>query len=125
MSHPETTPSRHDEEREERGLLGLLGLAIRSRQVRAGATASEAVIRAGRARLVLLAEDSSAGTKRFFTRLARARGVPVLERCTQDEYGRCFQGPPRAVIVILNPHFAAGMLEKAGRHPPRVSTPQS
>lgn len=104
-------------------ILGLLGLAIRSRQARAGATAAEAVIRAGRARLVLLAEDSSEGTKRFFSRLAETYGVPIMERFTRDDYGRCFHGAPRAVIVILNPHFAAGMLEKAGRHTPRAGMP--
>lgn len=104
-------------------MFGLLGLAIRARQAKAGATSAEAAIRAGRARLVLLAEDSSAGTKRFFTRLAEAHGVPIIERFTRDEYGRCFHGASHAVVVILNPHFAAGILELAGRHTPRSGMP--
>lgn len=96
-------------------ILGLLGLAIRARRVRGGATAVEAALRSGQARLILLAQDSAPGTVRAFSRLARTYGVPVLVRHTREAYGRCFHGPPRAVVAVTDDHFAAGMLSLAER----------
>ena len=119
---PEVAANAHQEDPRATSILGLLGLAIRAHQVRGGATASEAMLRSGAARLVLLARDSAPGTKRAFGRLAQRYGVPLIEQHTQEEYGVCFHGAPRAVMVIVNRHFAAGMLKKTGQQTPRTKT---
>jgi ribosomal protein L7Ae-like RNA K-turn-binding protein len=93
----------------------LLGLAIRAGQARGGTTAAEGLIRSGKAHLVLLASDTADHTRRSITRLAGMHNVPVLEIHTREEFGRCFSSRPRAVVVILNPHFAAGIRKKAAQ----------
>lgn len=111
------------EGKENSSILGLLGLAIRARRVKGGAVAVEATIRAGQAQLVLLAQDSAENTRRQFRRLTKLFGIPLLEQHTREEYGECLQGAPRAVIVILDRHFAAGMLKKAGVDALRIGKP--
>ncbi|MBT5874001.1 MAG: 50S ribosomal protein L7ae [Candidatus Latescibacteria bacterium] len=101
-------------------ILGLLGLALRSRKARAGATAVEGSIRSGKARLVLIASDSSDGTKKQFMKLSTRFEVPFIEQHTQDEYGVCFHGAPRSVVVINDRHFADGMLKKTGNTSPQA-----
>ena len=94
-------------------LTGLLGLAVRAGRVRSGAEAVKESIRGGKSRLVILAMDASEGTKRSFKNMADLRGVPVLECHTRLELGVCLNRAPRAVLSILDRHFASGMLKKA------------
>ncbi|MBM3262048.1 MAG: ribosomal L7Ae/L30e/S12e/Gadd45 family protein [candidate division Zixibacteria bacterium] len=100
-------------------ILGLIGLAFRARQVRAGASATRALIRSGKARLVVVAKDSSENTKRLFTYLARQQAIPIVEGHTCEEFGVCFDGAPKAVVTIIDAHFADGILKKAGIRSPR------
>lgn len=109
---------------QDTSILGLLGLAIRARKVKGGATAAEATIRAGRAQLILLARDSAENTRRQFRRLANLYGIPLLEQHTRNEYGDCTQSAPRAVLVITDRHLAAGMLKKAESGVLRTGKPQ-
>ncbi len=104
----------------ERSILGLLGLALRAKKARAGATAVESSIRSGKARLVLIARDSSDGTKKLFMKLSRRFDVPFIEQHSQDEYGVCFNGAPRSVVAVMDRHFANGMLKKTGSTSPRT-----
>ena len=101
-------------------ILGLLGLAHRARKARGGATAVEASIRSGKARLVLMAIDTSEGTRKQFMKLTKRFQVPVIQQHSQDEFGDCFQSAPRSVVVINDRHFAAGMLKKTGNTSPRT-----
>lgn len=117
------TNNRHTEKAQNTSILGLLGLAIRARKARGGATVAEMMIRSDKARLVLIAQDSSESTKRLFKRLAERHGIPLLEQHTQDEYGQSLNGAPRAVLVVLDRHFAAGMIKKAGMDSLRTGRP--
>jgi ribosomal protein L7Ae-like RNA K-turn-binding protein len=120
-------PHTHHEDDPKRGntsILGLLGLAIRARRVSGGAIAAEKMIRSGKARLILLASDSAPNTKRAVVRLAHDHAIPVLEQHSRDEYGACFDGEPKAVVAILDPHMARGMLIKAGVRSPRTGKPR-
>ena len=118
------TNKRYTGKVQNTSILGLLGLAIRARKVKGGATAAEMMIRSEKARLVLIAQDSAEATKRLFKRLAERHGIPLLEQHTRDEYGQCLNGAPRAVIAVLDRHFAAGMMKKAGMESPRIGRPQ-
>ena len=75
-------------------------------------------IRTGKASLVILATDASDGTKRWVTRLAEMHAVPVLEHHTKNELGASLDNAPKAVLAVINRHFASGIIEKSGIQSP-------
>lgn len=60
-------------------LARLLGLGLRARSVIVGVAGVRAGLERGRLRCVVVARDASARTRDKVTRLARARGVPLVE----------------------------------------------
>ena len=75
-------------------------------------------VRTGKASLVILATDASDGTKRWVTRLAEMHTVPVLEQHTKNEVGDSLDHTPKAVLAVLNRHFASGIIEKSSLQAP-------
>lgn len=104
--------------RDNTSILGLLGLANRARLTRGGAEAVKESIRKGKARLVILATDASDGTKKWVTRLTDQHSVPLIEQHTSFELGVSQDKAPKAVISIMNRHFADGIIKKTSIQAP-------
>lgn len=100
-------------------ILGLIGLASRARKARAGMSVARILIRSGKARLVVVAEDCSENTKKMIGQLTDHHAVPVLMQHTCEELAVCFDNAPKSVVTILDGHFARGILAKAGVRSPR------
>lgn len=68
-------------------LVGLLGLGLRAGRVVIGVTGVRARLQRDAVRCVVLAADASARTRDKVERLARARGVPVVQGPAALELG--------------------------------------
>lgn len=93
------------------GVFQLLGLARRARRVAAGHEAAERALAAGRAALVILAEDASEGTRRRFAAHAAGKGVPVRVWGRMETLGRAIGSAPRAVLAVCDRGLAARLVE--------------
>ncbi len=92
----------------------ILGLAQRAGQVQSGDAAAEALIKKGRAKLVLLAKDASERTKEHFVNLAKFKKVHYIEGGEKLHLGIALGRSPRSVIVVTGEGFARRLSELFG-----------
>ncbi|RZS92833.1 L7Ae/L30e/S12e/Gadd45 family ribosomal protein [Cuneatibacter caecimuris] len=92
--------------------LGLLGLAERAGKVASGEFSTEKMIRAGRARLVIVAETASDNTKKLFTDKCAYYKVPVVICFDKETLGRAIGKEMRASAAVLDEGFAQAVLKK-------------
>lgn len=83
-----------------------LGLAQRAGCLQSGDASSEAIIKKGKAKLVLLAIDSSQRTKEHFINLAKFKKIPWVEGGQKLQLGNSLGKSPRSVIVITDEGFS-------------------
>jgi len=90
----------------ERKAYDFLGLAQRAGKLISGEAGAEAHLHRGNAKLVILAEDASDRTKRFFSDLAAKQRTPVLIAGSKLKLGLALGKSPRSVILITDDGFA-------------------
>ncbi len=83
-----------------------LGIAQRAGCIQSGDAASEAVIKKGKAKLVLLAADASEGTKERFIHLSEFKKVPWVEGGQKLHLGCSLGKSPRSVVVVTDEGFS-------------------
>ena len=88
----------------------LLGLARRARKLAVGATEVEQQLKKQRVKLLIFAEDVSANSRRKLLELVP--GCPVVTYSTVAELGALLGREKVAVLGLLEPHFAKGILEE-------------
>jgi ribosomal protein L7Ae-like RNA K-turn-binding protein len=93
------------------GSLGLLGLGLRAGQVVVGTSGVREGLQRGDVKLVVVAQDRSTRTEEKVSRLAQARGVPLLEGPTADELGRRLGRDSVQAVGIKDAKLAAGIRE--------------
>jgi ribosomal protein L7Ae-like RNA K-turn-binding protein len=84
----------------------LLGMAVKAGQAVSGSEAAENALRRKKARLVLLAVDSSDNTRRKFIPPDRPPTIPVIQFGSKAELGHWTGHQERAVAAILDQGFA-------------------
>lgn len=89
----------------------LLGLAQRAGVVCSGDAAVEAVIKKGRAKMVLLAADASARTKEHFIRLSEFKGVPWVIGGLKLLIGISLGKSPRSVVAVTDEGFSGKLYQ--------------
>ncbi|GAB4243278.1 MAG: L7Ae/L30e/S12e/Gadd45 family ribosomal protein [Acidobacteriota bacterium] len=92
-------------------VLGLLGLAYRSRRAVAGATAAAMQLRKGRGVLVLLAADASPETARRVRSWTGRRRVKVVAWGAKEELGAALGRPVCTVVCFTDPGLARRLEE--------------
>ena len=93
-------------------LKGLLGLSRRAGKLLSGEFASERSIKAGKAKLCILASDASENTKKKFGDICRSGHVPCLEAgLTKSELGHAAGCGDRTSAVIEDEGFAESMIK--------------
>lgn len=94
----------------ERQWLSMLGLAQRARKIVAGEDLVIKAIQKRRARLVIIAEDTSETTRKKITDKCSFYQVPV--KMTGDRYslGNAIGKPARVAIAVLDEGFAKKLL---------------
>lgn len=92
----------------------MLGLARRAGKVLAGTEAVLAAIRNGKAQLVLLANDSSANTKKAVLGKAKHYKVIVRVFSTREELGQALGLTPRSAVAVSDQGFRDAILRAMG-----------
>jgi ribosomal protein L7Ae-like RNA K-turn-binding protein len=87
-----------------------LGLAQRAGHLQSGDAAVEALIKKGKAKLVILAADASERTKEHFRNLAEYKKVPWLMGGDKMSIGIALGKSPRSVVVIMDEGFSRNLL---------------
>ena len=89
--------------------LGTLGLAMKSGNVASGDFLTEQAIRAGTARLVIVAEDASENTKKKFRNSCSYYQVPLAVKFDKDTLGNAIGKEFRASLAVLDQGFASAI----------------
>ena len=90
----------------EKRILSLIGLAAKAGRIVSGEFASEKSVRTGRARMVILAGDSSGNTKKKFRNMCASHQVPLMEVSDKDTLGKVIGRQQRSSIALEDDGFA-------------------
>ena len=91
------------------GRIGLLGLGLRAGKVVVGTGGVRDGLQRGDFLLVIVASDRSSRTDEKVSRLAEARGVPLLEGPSATELGQRLGRETVQAVGVTDPHLAAGL----------------
>lgn len=91
-------------------IVSLLGLAQKAGKIASGELAVEKTVRSGKAKLLLIAADSSAGTKKGYCDMAAYYHVPLYEQLTKEQLGVCIGKEQRAALVVTDAGFSKAII---------------
>ena len=91
----------------EQRIMNLLSMAQRARRIVSGAFAVEQALKAGRADLLIMAEDTAEESRKKFLTLADKYKVPYLEALDRDMLGSCLGKDYHAAAALTDAGFAA------------------
>lgn len=92
-------------------VLSLLGLAIRGHNLVSGEFQTENAVKSGHAMLVIVAEDASANTKKFFTDKSSYYGVPIYQYGTKENLGRAIGKERRSSLAVCDAGLAQAVIK--------------
>src|SRR4051812_47723353 len=95
------------------GILGLLGLGYRARNVTIGVDAVRRDLQAGKCWCVVVAEDASPRTMDKVVRLAAAREIPLLPGPRAAAIGAQLGKPPVMAVGVRDRALAGGIVQLA------------
>lgn len=93
-------------------IYSFLGICQKAGKVVSGETGCELAIKNKTAKLILLAEDASANTKKKFENSAAYYHIPILTLGSKQEMGMALGKESRAVLAITEQGFAKSILDK-------------
>ena len=86
--------------------LSLLGLARRAGMLSVQSEEIFLLIRSGKVRLLLLAEDMGATVRKKYEDKSKFYGVPILCFATRNSLGKALGLAPRSAVAVLDEGFA-------------------
>ena len=92
-------------------IYSLLGLAQRAGKISSGEFMTEQSVKAGKAVLIIVAEDASANTKKNFTDMSAYYKVPIIIFGSKSELGHALGKEIRASLALTDSGFA-GTIQK-------------
>ncbi len=93
-------------------IYGLIGLARRAGKINFGTESVQEVIKKGKAKLVIVAEDTSSRTKKNFEQLCERDNIPIRMIGTIEELSKSIGQVNKAVIVIKDENFAKELIKR-------------
>ena len=93
-------------EKIERKILSLFGLATRAGKIASGEFQTETAIKSGTTFLVVIAKDASDNTKKLFQDKSSFYKIPIIFFGTKEELGHAIGKEYRASLAILDKGFA-------------------
>ena len=94
-------------------LSSYLGLAAKSGSVCAGRDSSRRSIYSGKAKLVIMSEDSSDNLRSFFECLAMKTKVPFAVALSKEELGRAIGKRPCVILTVCSNDIVKVILKRA------------
>lgn len=95
-------------------VLSILGLCMKAGLLSAGELAAENAIKSQKARLLIIAEDASANTKKKFYNSSEFYKVKMVYYGNKEELGKAVGKAERSVMAVCDDGFAKkleGLLE--------------
>lgn len=93
-------------------ILSLLGLATKSGKLVSGEFMVEKVVKEHKARLVIIATDTSDGSKKNYRDMCTFYHVPIYEYGTKETLGHCIGKEIRAAVAVSDEGFAKSLIQK-------------
>lgn len=93
-------------------LYGLIGLARRAGKLNFGTESAEESIKKQKAKLVIVAEDSSNRTKKNFEELCKIQNVPIRIVGTIEDLSQSIGQANKAVVTIKDENFAKELIKR-------------
>ena len=93
----------------------LMGFAKKSGNLVSGVNTCSFAIGKGKAKLVILADDISAGSEKKIMKEIRKKGVPYIQFGTIDELSHIAGEEGRSVFAVLDENFARSILAEVSR----------
>ena len=90
-------------------VFGMLGLARRAGKIIFGSDAAEKAVRAGKAVLVIMAEDASDRTKKLMTNKCKSFSVPLYVFSNATELGNKIGKSDISVLAVGDKNFASAI----------------
>lgn len=97
-------------------VLSLMGLATKAGKLKSGEFCVETELKKNSAKLVIVANDASANTKKGYTDACAYRKVPIAVYSTKEEIGSAIGKESRAACVITDEGFAKGIIKAIGNN---------
>ncbi len=95
-------------------IASLLGLSMKAGKVASGEFSTEKMVKAGKARLVLVAETASENTKKKFRDMCTFYEVPYYEFGTKELLGNAIGKEFRASLAVIDQNFANALEKQLG-----------
>ncbi len=95
----------------EQKLMSILGLAQKAGKIVSGDFAVQGALKSGKARLLLIASDASASTKKEYQYQAQYRDVAVYYTLSKEQLGGSIGKPLRAAVVITDDGFVKSVVK--------------
>lgn len=95
-------------------ILGMIGLAKRARALCGGGYLTSETIKAGKAKLVIVACDASDRSKKDIINSCEYYKVPYVEFSDMQSLGKITGGGEKSVLAITDQNFAKALKEKIG-----------
>jgi ribosomal protein L7Ae-like RNA K-turn-binding protein len=92
-------------------IYAMLGLCTKAGKVVSGDETCERTIKTGKAKLVIVAENASANTKKKYTDLCTYRNITLRFFGTKELLGNAMGKTSRGVLVIFEENFSKNILE--------------
>ena len=93
-------------------VLSMLGIAAKAGKVVSGEFATENAVKAGKAFLVVTAEDASANTAEKFRDMTDYYQVPLFVYGTKDTLGGCIGKDYRSSLAVVDEKLAEAIQKK-------------
>ena len=94
-------------------ILSLLGLAMKAGKCVSGEFTVEKTVKDRKAKLVVIAVDASAASKKNYKDMCTFYHVPLIEEGTKEDLGHCIGKEFRAAVAVCDTGFAEGIIKKA------------
>lgn len=95
--------------------LNMIGLCMRAGKLTSGEFSCDKAIKAGTAKLIIVASDASDNTKKAFKDATNFYKVNYTEYGTKETLGACLGKELRASVAILDEGFAKSIQEKMNK----------
>ena len=89
----------------------IIGMANRARRLVAGEETCERMIKSGKVKLCIIAEDASFNTKKKFGNMCKYRNVEIVSLGNKEELGKFTGKELRSVIAVTDEGFTKKIKE--------------
>ena len=92
-------------ETQETKFKNLLGLAQRANKIVSGTFKVDEAIKHGKAKLIIVAEDTSESSINDYTKMAELKNIPMIKALTKETLGNSLGKEYRSVAAVLDAGF--------------------